>query len=148
MKILMLHGINHNMFGKRDPKQYGTITLEEIDAALIALGKELGAFVTSFQTNSEAEMCERIHKAYAEKMDAVLINAGAWTHYSYGIRDALAILTVPIVEIHMSNVHAREPFRHLSVFSDVVKGQICGFGVDSYLLGLRAAVSAAKPGNG
>jgi hypothetical protein len=70
------------MFGKRDPKQYGTITLEEIDAALIALGKELGAFVTSFQTNSEAEMCERIHKAYAEKMDAVLINAGAWTHYS------------------------------------------------------------------
>ncbi len=147
MKILMLHGINHNMFGKRDPKQYGTITLEEIDAALIALGKELGAFVTSFQTNSEAEMCERIHKAYAEKMHAVLINAGAWTHYSYGIRDALAILTVPIVEIHMSNVHAREPFRHLSVFSEVVKGQICGFGVDSYLLGLRAAVSAAKTGN-
>jgi 3-dehydroquinate dehydratase-2 len=148
MKILMLHGINHNMFGKRDPKQYGTITLEEIDAALIALGKELGAFVTSFHTNSEAEMCERIHKAYAEKMDAVLINAGAWTHYSYGIRDALAILTVPIVEIHMSNVHAREPFRHLSVFSELVKGQICGFGVDSYLLGLRAAVSAAKAGNG
>jgi len=141
MKILMLHGINHNMFGKRDPKQYGTITLNEIDAALEQLGKELGATITSFQTNSEAEMCERIHQAYAEKMDAVLINAGAWTHYSYGIRDALAILTVPVVEIHMSNVHAREPFRHLSVFAEVVKGQICGFGVDSYLLGLRAAVS-------
>jgi len=141
MKVLMLHGINHNMFGKRDPKQYGTIMLQEIDAALRVLGEELGASVTSFQTNSEAAMCERIHEAYAEKMDAVLVNAGAWTHYSYGIRDALAILEVPVVEIHMSNVHAREPFRHLSVFSEVVKGQICGFGVDSYLLGLRAAVS-------
>jgi 3-dehydroquinate dehydratase-2 len=88
-------------------------------------------------------MCERIHQAYADQVDGVLINAGAWTHYSYGIRDALAILTVPIVEIHMSNVHAREPFRHVSVFSEVVRGQICGFGVDSYLLGLRAAVAAA-----
>jgi 3-dehydroquinate dehydratase-2 len=144
MKILMLHGINHNMFGKRDPKQYGTITLDEIDETLKALGKELGTSVTSFQTNSEAEVCERIHKAYSDQMDAVLINAGAWTHSSYGIRDALAILTVPVVEIHMSNVHAREAFRHVSVFSEVVKGQICGFGVDSYLLGLRAAVSAVK----
>jgi 3-dehydroquinate dehydratase-2 len=142
MRVLMLHGINHNMFGKRDPKQYGTVTLGEIDAQLRELGDSLGAEVTSFQTNGEKEMCERIHAAYAERMDAVLINAGAWTHYSYGIRDALAILTVPVVEIHMSNVHAREPFRHLSVFSDVVRGQICGFGVDSYLLGLRAAVSA------
>jgi 3-dehydroquinate dehydratase-2 len=144
MKVLMLHGVNHNMFGKRDPKQYGTITLDEIDAELRKLGKELGAKVTSFQTNGEKEMCERIHQAYTEKMDAVLINAGAWTHYSYAIRDALAILTVPVVEIHMSNVHAREPFRHLSVFAEVVKGQICGFGVDSYLLGLRAAVSAVN----
>jgi 3-dehydroquinate dehydratase-2 len=88
-------------------------------------------------------MCLRIHQAYADKVDGVLLNAGAWTHYSYGIRDALAILTVPIVEIHMSNVHAREAFRHVSVFAEVVRGQICGFGVDSYLLGLRAAVSAA-----
>jgi 3-dehydroquinate dehydratase-2 len=140
----MLHGINHNMFGKRDPVQYGTITLDEIDVKLRALGKELGAEVVSFQTNGEKEMCERIHQGFTDKVDAVLINAGAWTHYSYGIRDALAILTVPIVEIHMSNVHAREAFRHVSVFSEVVDGQICGFGVDSYLLGLRAAVSAVK----
>ena len=96
MRVLMLHGINHNMFGKRDPKQYGTITLEQIDARLHKVGQELGAEVTSFQTNSEGEMCDRIHKAYFEEMDAVLINAGAWTHYSYGIRDALAILISPL----------------------------------------------------
>lgn len=144
MKILMLHGINHNMFGKRDPKQYGTTTLAEIDARLQELGKELGVEVESFQTNCEGAMCERIHQGFTEGADAVLINAGAWTHYSYGIRDALAILTVPVVELHMSNIHAREAFRHHSVFAEIVKGQICGFGVDSYLLGLRAAVSAAR----
>lgn len=143
MKVLMLHGINHNMFGKRDPAQYGTVTLVEIDERLRALGGELGVDVESFQTNHEGAMCERIHQAYSEGVDAVLINAGAWTHYSYGIRDALAILTVPIVELHMSNIHARELFRHHSVFADIVQGQIAGFGVDSYLLALRAAVSAA-----
>ncbi|WP_322025954.1 type II 3-dehydroquinate dehydratase [Burkholderia sp. BCC1977] len=141
-KILMLHGINHNMFGKRDPAQYGTITLAQIDARLQGLATELGAQVESFQTNSEGAMCERIHRAFEERQDAVLINAGAWTHYSYGIRDALAILTCPIVELHMSNIHAREPFRHHSVLAEIVRGQICGFGVQSYLLALRAAVSA------
>ena len=144
MKILMLHGINHDMFGKRDPVQYGTVTLAEIDARLQALGKELGAEVDSFQTNSEGAMCERIHRGFSDGVDAVLINAGAWTHYSYGIRDALAILTVPVVELHMSNIHAREPFRHVSVFAELVKGQIAGFGVESYLLALRAAVSAVQ----
>jgi 3-dehydroquinate dehydratase-2 len=144
MKILMLHGINHNMFGKRDPRQYGTTTLAEIDARLCELGQQLGADVLSFQSNCEGAMCDRIHAAHEEGVDAVLINAGAWTHYSYGIRDALAILTVPIVEIHMSNIHAREPFRHTSVFAEIVRGQICGFGVDSYLLGLRAAVTAVR----
>jgi 3-dehydroquinate dehydratase-2 len=112
MKILMLHGINHNMFGKRDPKQYGTITLDEINAKLATLGKELGAEIEAYQTNHEGDMCERIHQAYADGVDGVLINAGAWTHYSYGIRDALAILTCPVVELHMSNIHAREAFRH------------------------------------
>jgi 3-dehydroquinate dehydratase-2 len=143
MKILMLHGVNHDMFGQRDPAQYGTVTLAQIDEHLHALGRELGAIeIESFQTNHEGAMCERIHRAYVEGKDAVLINAGAWTHYSYAIRDALAILTCPVIELHMSNVHAREPFRHVSVFADVVKGQICGFGVDSYLLALRAAVAA------
>ena len=144
MKILTLNGINLNMFGKRDPKQYGTITLAEINATLTTLGAELGVEVDAYQTNHEGEMCERIHQAYQDGVAAVMINAGAWTHYSYGIRDALAILTCPIVELHMSNIHAREAFRHHSVFGEVVMGQICGFGVDSYLLGLRAAVSAAR----
>ena len=146
MKILMLHGINLNMFGQRDPAQYGTVTLDEINARVSALGQELGAQVEAFQTNHEGAMCERIHQAYADGVDAVLINAGAWTHYSYGIRDALAILPCPIIEVHMSNVHAREAFRHVSVFAEIVRGQICGFGADSYLLALRAAVSAVNAG--
>ena len=144
MKIIVLNGVNLNMFGKRDPAQYGTITLAEIDGQLQKLGKELGTDVVSFQTNHEGAMCERIHQALGEGFVAVLINAGAWTHYSYAIRDALAILTVPVIELHMSNVHAREEFRHTSVFAEVVRGQICGFGVDSYLLALRGAVSAAR----
>ncbi|EST52927.1 3-dehydroquinate dehydratase [Brevibacillus panacihumi W25] len=141
-KILMLHGINHDMFGKRDPVQYGTVTLDEINEKMTALAKELGVEVEFFHSNHEGEMVERIHRAFQEEKDAVIINAGAWTHYSYGLRDALAILTVPIIEIHMSNIHAREPFRHHSVFAEIAKGQICGFGVDSYLLGLRAAIAS------
>jgi 3-dehydroquinate dehydratase II len=144
MKVLMLHGINHNMFGKRDPKQYGTITLDQINDQLDTLGTELGVEVQNYQTNHEGDMCERIHQAYFDNVDAVLINAGAWTHYSYGIRDALAVLTCPIVELHMSNIHAREEFRHKSVLAEIVQGQIAGFGVDSYLLALRTAVTHAK----
>ena len=144
MNILMLHGVNLNMFGKRDPVQYGTATLAEIDAQVQALGQELGATVECFQTNFEGAMCERIHQAHSNEVDAVLINAGAWTHYSYGIRDALAILKCPIVEVHMSNIHAREPFRHVSVFAEIVQGSVCGFGVDSYLLALRAALATIR----
>ena len=142
MNILVLNGINLNMFGKRDPATYGTITLDEINQRLIALGQELGARVENFQTNFEGAMCERIHAAHTDGTQAVLINAGDWTHYSYGIRDALAILKCPIFEVHMSNIHAREPFRHHSVLADIVRGQICGFGADSYELALRAAISA------
>ena len=141
----MLHGINHNMFGKRDPKQYGTITLAQIDAQLKALGKELGVEGRdASRPTAKARCASASTRPTRTRWTRVLINAGAWTHYSYGIRDALAILTVPVVEVHMSNIHAREEFRHMSVFAEIVKGQICGFGVDSYLLGLRAAVSASK----
>ena len=138
-KILVLHGVNLNMFGKRDPKQYGTITLAQIDTQIKQLGKELGVSVTCFQTNFEGALCERIHAAHGDGTAAVVINAGAWTHYSHAMRDALAILSAPIIEVHMSNIHAREEFRHHSVIAPIAKGQIAGFGVDSYLLGLRAA---------
>ena len=143
MKILVLHGINLNMFGKRDPAHYGTVTLAQVDDRLKDLGAELGVEVECFQSNHEGQMVERIHQAYEQAVQGVVINAGAWTHYNYALRDALAILKCPIVEVHMSNVHAREAFRHTSVLSDVVRGQVCGFGVDSYLLGLRAVVSSA-----
>lgn len=143
-RILMLHGINHNMFGKRDPKQYGTITLDEINKEMGLLAEELEVELTNFQTNSEGDMVDKIHQAVLEGIDAIIINAGAWTHYSYGLRDALEIFTGPIVEVHMSNVHAREEFRRHSVFAEITTGKICGFGVDVYLLGLRAAIGSIK----
>ncbi|UCG07120.1 MAG: type II 3-dehydroquinate dehydratase [Desulfobacterales bacterium] len=143
-KVLVLHGVNLNMFGKRDPAQYGTIILKEIDEKLQNLASELGFAAESFQTNHEGEMVEKIHRAHEENVDAVVINAGAWTHYSYAVMDALGILRVPIIEVHMSHVHAREKFRHHSVIAPLAKGQITGFGVNSYLLGLRAAWDLIK----
>ena len=132
------------MLGRRDPACYGTATLAEIDERLRALALELGAEVECFQTNSEGEMCERIHRAHIDGVDGVVINAGAWTHYSLAIRDALEMLTASVVEVHMSNIHAREEFRHHSVLSGVVRGQICGFGPRSYLLGLRAVLETTS----
>jgi 3-dehydroquinate dehydratase-2 len=144
MKVLVLHGVNLNMFGRRDPAHYGTATLSDIDERIRALARELGVEVECFQTNHEGTMCERIHAAHVEGIGAVVINAGAWTHYSYAIRDALEILKAPVIEVHMSNIKAREPFRHLSVFDGVAREQISGHGVDSYLMGLKAAVAATK----
>lgn len=144
MTVLVLHGVNLNMFGRRDPAQYGTATLEDINAALAALAGELGVELATFQTNHEGAMVERIHAALDDGTAAVVINAGAWTHTSHAIADALAILSVPVVEVHMSNVHAREPFRHESVLARVCAGSIAGFGVQSYLLGLRAACTLAR----
>lgn len=143
MKLLVLHGVNLNMFGQRDPAHYGHATLADIDSALLQLAGELGVDLESFQTNHEGQMCERIHQAHRDAVDGVLINAGAWTHTSVAIRDALAILRCPIVEVHMSNIHAREPFRQHSYIAAIASGQISGFGVDSYLLGLRALVGRA-----
>jgi 3-dehydroquinate dehydratase-2 len=144
MKILVLHGINLDMFGKRDPQHYGTITLPEIDAQLRKLATELDVSIETFHSNHEGVMCERIHRAHEQDFAAVVVNAGAWTHYSYGLRDALAILRVPVIEVHMSNVYAREPFRQVTVLGDIIHGKIAGFGVDSYLLALRAAVSVSR----
>lgn len=127
------------MFGKRDPDQYGTLTLKEIDEKISELACRLNVGVECYQTNHEGAMVEKIHQIHEEGIHAVVINAGAWTHYSYAIMDALAVLKIPIVEVHMSNIHAREKFRHVSVIAPLARGQITGFGVDSYLLGLRAA---------
>ena len=143
-KVLVLHGVNLNMFGHRDPVHYGTITLAEINQHLESLAKELGCSLETFQTNHEGAICEKIHQAHLEKINAVVINAGAWTHYSYALRDALAILKAPIVEVHMANIHAREEFRHDSVIAALARGQIAGFGLQSYLLGLRAAVEIIR----
>lgn len=139
MNILTLHGINLNMLGQRDPAQYGTATLADIDAALHALAAELGVQLTCFQTNHEGQMCERIHQAHRDGVDAVLINAGAWTHTSIALADALAILRCPVIEVHLSNIHAREAFRRHSYITPLARGMICGLGVQSYLLALRAA---------
>lgn len=142
---LILHGVNLNMFGRRDPTHYGTSTLADIDAALTTLAGELGVRLDIFQTNYEGEMVERIHRALDDDTRGIVINAGAWTHYSYAIMDALGMLSIPVVEVHMSNVHAREAFRHESVLARVSAGSVAGFGPGSYLLGLRAVHALAAP---
>lgn len=135
---LILHGVNLNMFGRRDPAHYGTCTLEDVNRALHSLAAELNVRLDIFQTNHEGSMVERIHAALDDGTRGIVINAGAWTHYSYAIMDALGMLSIPVVEVHMSNVHAREAFRHESVLSRVSAGCVAGFGSMSYLLGLRA----------
>ena len=146
-KILVLHGVNLDMFGKRDPRHYGHATLADIDAALRGLAEELGVALETFQTNHEGVMVERIHAALADGTDAIVINAGAWTHYSYAIMDALGILSIPVVEVHMSNVHAREAFRHHSVLSAVSAGSIAGFRCGQLPAGpARGLLAAGSPG--
>ncbi|MFR8577507.1 type II 3-dehydroquinate dehydratase [Bilophila wadsworthia] len=147
-RILVMHGVNLNLFGKRDPKHYGTETLEDINGKLSALAGELGVEVSFFQSNYEGAFVERIQEAHGDGTAGIVLNAGAWTHYSYAIMDALAILSIPAVEVHMSNVHAREAFRHFSVLSAVTRGSIAGFGSGSYLLGLRAVVDLVKGDGG
>ena len=144
MKLLALHGINLNMFDLRDSAHYGTASLADIDTAMLHLASELGVTLECFQTNDEGKMCERIHKAVLERTSGVLINAGAWSHTSLAIADALAILRCPLVEVHMSNIYAREAVRHQSYIAPLARGQICGLGIHSYLLGLRALVELAR----
>lgn len=139
-KILVLHGPNLNLLGTREPGVYGHTTLEGINQALAALANELSVQIRTLQSNSEGALVDAIQGALAD-CHAILINPAAYTHTSVAIRDAIAATALPTVEVHLSNVHAREPFRSHSYIAPVAVGQICGFGPDSYLLGLRALVS-------
>jgi 3-dehydroquinate dehydratase-2 len=140
-RLLVLHGPNLNLLGQREPAVYGRTTLAEIDADLAAIARESGHDLASFQSNSEGALIDRIHAAAKEGTGFIVINPGALTHTSVALRDALAAVAIPFIEVHLSNVHAREPFRHRSYIADLAVGVITGFGADSYRLGLSAALT-------
>jgi 3-dehydroquinate dehydratase-2 len=142
-RVLVLHGPNLNLLGKREPKIYGRLTLAAIDGKIRALAAELGIEVEIRQSNSEGELVGWVQEA-AEDFGAIVINAGAYTHTSVALRDAIAAAGVPAVEVHLTNLYKREEFRHRSLLAAVVSGQIAGFGAESYLLGLRAAASLMR----
>ena len=141
-QILVIHGPNLNLLGQRETAIYGQTTLADIDAKIQGLATELGVVALCLQSNHEGEIVTAIHDAMG-KFQGIVINPGAYTHTSVAIRDAVAGCGLPCVEVHLSNIHAREEFRHHSFLAPVAKGQICGFGPESYLLGLRAIVSLA-----
>lgn len=141
MRILVLHGPNLNLLGAREPDVYGATTLAEIDAALASLAAELGVAIESEQSNHEGVLVDRIQ---ASRADGILINPGGYTHSSVAIRDALTAVGIPFVEVHLSNIHAREPFRRQSLFSDVALGQVAGFGAQSYTVALRGLVETLR----
>ncbi|MCF8009748.1 MAG: type II 3-dehydroquinate dehydratase [Clostridiales bacterium] len=143
MKILILNGPNLNLLGKREPGIYGSRGLKQVDDEITSLGNELGVRADFFQSNHEGELVDRLHQA-GENEDAIIFNPGAFTHYSYALRDAVAAISIPCIEIHLSNIYAREEFRHHSVIAPVAAGQISGLGPKGYLLALRAAVSLVE----
>lgn len=141
--VLVIHGPNLNLLGAREPEVYGSVTLADINASLAALAKELGLSIECFQSNHEGEMVEKIGQSRA-RFQALIINPAAYTHTSVALRDAIAACGLPAVEVHLSNIYAREEFRHKSLSAPVCKGQISGFGKDSYLLALRAVAGLLK----
>jgi len=139
-KLLVLHGPNLNLLGTREPEVYGRTTLADIDAGLAARASEAGHALESLQSNAEHVLVERVQAARGDGTALILINPAAFTHTSVAIRDALAAVALPFIEIHLSNPHTREPFRHHSYFSDLAVGVVCGFGADSYRYALEAAI--------
>jgi 3-dehydroquinate dehydratase-2 len=143
-RVLCLHGPNLNLLGQREPQHYGVSTLTEIDASLVALGRELGVQVECRQSNHEGALIDWIQQARGQ-FDALVFNPGGYTHTSVALRDAVAASGLPCVEVHLSNVYKREAFRHVSLLADVCVGRVVGFGPQSYALGLRAAVGLLAP---
>jgi 3-dehydroquinate dehydratase-2 len=144
--ILVLHGPNLNLLGQREQAVYGTLTLADVDGAVRKHAAARGATVECRQSNHEGVLVDAIHRAAEQGFGAVVLNPGAFTHYSYALRDAIAGVTIPVVEVHLSNIHAREAFRQHSVTAPVCRGQISGFGLHSYLLGLDAALACLAGG--
>lgn len=139
MKLLIINGVNLNLTGLREKSVYGAETLDKINEEIAAFAKARGAETEFYQSNLEGEICTRLHTAFLNKeCDGIILNAGAFTHYSYALRDAIAAINIPVVEVHMSNVHAREEFRNKSVISEVCKGTIIGFGKNSYKLAVES----------
>lgn len=145
MKILLLNGPNLNLLGKREPAVYGSQTLADVEAACHAEGLALGVEVLAFQSNHEGALIDRVHAARADGVGFLIVNAGALTHTSVGLRDALAGVAIPFIEVHITNVHRREPFRHRSYLSDIAEGVIVGLGTIGYRLALRAAAERLQP---
>ena len=143
-RILVIHGPNLNLLGRREPEIYGRATLDEINDHLASLGAQLGLTLDTFQSNHEGAIVDRIQQA-AGVYDGLIINAAAFTHTSIAIRDALAMLKAPVIEVHLSNLHRREPFRHTSMTAGVVTGQILGLGAAGYALALRGLAEMVRP---
>lgn len=139
MRILVLNGPNLNLLGQREPEKYGAVTLEEIHERMLALSTELGDDLTFFQSNHEGDLIDALHDAQDNKIDFIIFNPAAYTHTSVALRDAILAVDLPFIEVHLSNIHARESFRHHSYFSDIAEGVISGFGAHGYEMALIAA---------
>jgi len=146
MQILVLHGPNLNMLGTREPEVYGAVTLDQINAELTKIAAEAGATLVTFQSNHEGALIDRVQAARQDGTAFIIINPAAYTHTSVGLRDALAGVAIPFIEVHLSNVHRREPFRHHSYFSDLAEGVIVGLGADGYRLALSHALKRGSTG--
>jgi len=144
LKILIIHGPNLNLLGTREPETYGSQTLSDINAELLTLGDSLNAKISTYQSNHEGELVDRLHQAERDKLDGIIINPAAYTHTSIALRDALLAIHIPFIEVHLSNVHQRESFRHQSFLSDVASGVITGFGNTSYMLALRGLITTLQ----